>query len=364
MQRHDGRASGELRTIVIHEKAFGYAPGAVLLEVGNTKVLCSVTLQQGVPPFLRGKGTGWLVAEYGMLPTATQERTTRSSSSATYNGRSVEISRLIGRALRAMVNLKALADYTIFVDCDVLQADGGTRTTSITGAYLALMRAQEAWLASRLLKHPFLTDQVAAVSVGVLNNECILDPSYQEDSAGQADFNFVIARSGGIVEVQGGAELAPVKWDLFMQAQELARNGAEQWFALFDQEYEKIRTARLGGQSVTQDGSHAKMQQAVQMRSHGHAQSSAQPTTQGALQGRTQARETSQMSVQQPSLQNVEPLLEKLSSQSIAQSITLKKDSSDSKKIISNKNNKDTSKKADNRAPLFSLHNRLRISSS
>lgn len=245
MQRQDGRAQNELRSIVIHEKAFGYAPGVVLLEIGNTKVLCSITLQQGIPSFLRGKNSGWLSAEYGMLPTATQERTVRQSSSTHYNGRSVEISRLIGRALRCMVDLKLLSDFTVFVDCDVLQADGGTRTTSITGACLALMRAQNAWLASRLLKAPFLTDMVVAVSVGVVDGVCVLDPSYQEDSSGQADFNFVIARSGGIVEVQGGAEVGPVAWHLFTQAQELARHGAEQWFLLLDQERIKVQTAHV-----------------------------------------------------------------------------------------------------------------------
>lgn len=251
MQRTDGRALSELRTILIHEKAFGYAPGAVLLEIGNTKVLCTVTLQQGVPPFLRGKGSGWLSAEYGMLPTATQDRTTRQASALKYNGRAVEISRLIGRALRSMVNLKLLPDYTILVDCDVLQADGGTRTASISGACIALIRAQEAWLASKLLKKPFLTDLVAAVSVGVVNGVCVVDPSYQEDSCGQADFNFVMARSGGIVEVQGGAETAPIAWDLFAQAQLLARDGAAQWFLLFDKERQNIQVATQTKESKT-----------------------------------------------------------------------------------------------------------------
>ena len=236
MSRDDGRSPSELRSIVVHEKAFGYAPGAVLLEVGNSKVLCSVTLQQGVPPFLRGKSGGWLTAEYNMLPTATQVRTARQSSSASYNGRSVEISRIIGRALRAIVNLKLLSDYTIIVDCDVLQADGGTRAACISAACLALMRAQETWLASKLLKTPFLVDQVAAVSVGVKDGVCILDPTYQEDSTGAADFNFILARSGGIIEVQGGAEGAPIHWDLFAQAQQLARDGVQQWFAVFDKE--------------------------------------------------------------------------------------------------------------------------------
>lgn len=240
IQRDDGRAPHDLRAIIIHDKAYGYAPGAVLLEVGNTKVLCSVTLQHGVPSFLRGKNTGWLSAEYGMLPTATQERTVRATAATKCNGRSIEISRLIGRALRTMIDLSVVPDYTIFVDCDVLQADGGTRTASITGACLALLRAQEAWLASKLIRAPLVTDRVAAVSVGVIDGVCVLDPSYQEDSTGQADFNFVIAHSGGIIEVQGGAELAPVRWDLFEEAQQIAKTGVQQWFNIFDQEVEKM----------------------------------------------------------------------------------------------------------------------------
>lgn len=240
IQRNDGRKLHDLRAITIRDNVYGYAPGAVLLEVGNTKVLCSVTLQHGVPSFLRGKNTGWLSAEYGMLPTATQERTARATPGTKCNGRSIEISRLIGRALRTMIDLSAIPDYTIFVDCDVLQADGGTRTASINGACLALMRAQEAWLASKLIRVPLVIDCVAAVSVGVLDGACVLDPSYQEDSTGQADFNFVIAKSGGIVEVQGGAELAPVQWDLFQEAQQIAKAGVEQWFNIFDQETEEM----------------------------------------------------------------------------------------------------------------------------
>jgi len=235
MQRHDGRNYDELRNITIHADSFGYAPSSVLVQVGKTKVLCSVTLQQGVPPFLRGKGGGWLSAEYAMLPTATGERTARATAASGYNGRSIEISRFIGRALRSIVDLRVLSDYTIIVDCDVLQADGGTRTASISGACLALLRAEQTWLSSKLFKSPFVTDIVAAVSVGVLNNACVLDPSYQEDSCGQADFNFVIARSGGIIELQGGGEKGPVSWDLFMQVQTLARKGVEQWFYVLDQ---------------------------------------------------------------------------------------------------------------------------------
>jgi len=243
MKRHDGRAPDQLRTLTAQDHGFGYAPGMALVEVGSTKVLCSVTLAHGVPPFLRGKNSGWLTAEYAMLPTATQQRTARASAMKC-EGRSIEISRLIGRALRSVVNLSLFSDYTITVDCDVLQADGGTRTACISAACLALMRAQDSWLSSRLIKEPLLKDMIAAVSVGVVDGVCVLDPSYQEDSNAQADFNFVMSGSGGIIEVQGGAEQQAIDWDLFLQAQQMARVGVAPWFALFEQEQRKMRENR------------------------------------------------------------------------------------------------------------------------
>lgn len=240
MQRHDGRIHNQLRIINLEKNKFGYAPGSVLLELGNTKVLCSVTIQTGVPSFLRGKKTGWLSAEYAMLPSATQVRTHRVMSNGQRNGRSVEISRLIGRSLRTIINLDVLSDRTITIDCDVLQADGGTRTACLSGAYAALKLAQNAWLRSGLIDQLFLRDTLAAVSVGVLDGKCILDPSFKEDSSGEADFNFVIAKSGGIIEVQGGAEIRPVAWELFEQARLLAVDGAQQWFTFFDAQLEDV----------------------------------------------------------------------------------------------------------------------------
>lgn len=236
MKRYDGRTNNQMRILKIEPNKFGYAPGSVFVEVGNTKVLCSVTIQAGVPAFLRGKKTGWLSCEYAMLPSATQVRTQRVSSNGRYNGRSIEISRLIGRSLRAVVDLDVLPDRTITIDCDVLQADGGTRTASISGAYIALIFAQKSWLRSGYIEKPFMRDTIAAISVGILNGECILDPSYKEDSLGQADFNFIIAQAGGIIEIQGGAETKPVPWDLFESARLCALEGANQWFDFFDKQ--------------------------------------------------------------------------------------------------------------------------------
>jgi ribonuclease PH len=234
MQRSDGRSFNQLRSLTITKDRYGYASSSLVLEVGDTKVLCSITLQPGVPPFLRGKQTGWLTAEYALLPCATQERTQRATSLVHRNGRTIEISRLISRALRAVVNLDALPDMTVLVDCDVLQADGGTRTASISASYLALALAQEKWLAAGSIKQPFLIDAVAAVSVGIIEQECILDPCYAEDSAAVADINYVLTKSGTVIEVQGGVEKRSISWDLFEKARLLAIEGVNQWFDVFE----------------------------------------------------------------------------------------------------------------------------------
>ncbi len=237
MDRRDGRSAHELRTIKVVKNPFGYAPGSVLLEVGNTKVFCTAMIQNGVPAFLRGKNSGWLSAEYTMLPYATKTRTNRAQSIVHRNGRSVEISRLIGRSLRTIMNLSVLQEKTIMVDCDVLQADGGTRTACITGAFFALYSAQKKWLAQKIITEPFLTDTVAAVAVGIVDGTCLLDPSYIEDSRGEADFNFIIAGSGSVIEIQGGAEKKPVSWDSFNEARLLAIQGVKQWFCEFDKQF-------------------------------------------------------------------------------------------------------------------------------
>lgn len=225
--RPDSRQHNQLRPLRITPHVFGYAPSSILFEMGNTKVLCSVSIAQGVPPFLKGKKEGWLTAEYAMLPTATMQRTQRESSSNNKNGRSIEISRLIGRVLRTMVNLQPLGERTITIDCDVLQADGGTRIAAINGAALALKKAIEQWLADGLIGESILIDYVAAVSVGSVQGSAVLDLDYHEDSTGDADFNFVLTRSGEIVEVQGCSEKKPIAWQHFDEMRTLAIKGAQ-----------------------------------------------------------------------------------------------------------------------------------------
>ena len=227
--RHDRRRSNQLRSIRFSYNIFEHAAGSVLFELGKNKILCAVTMQNGVPPFLRGKDTGWLTAEYAMLPAATIVRTQRENQ-IRRNGRSIEISRFIGRALRAVVDVSVLGERTIIVDCDVLQADGGTRTACITAAYLALQYAQEKWLRSKTIEKPFLREGIVAISAGVLNGEAILDLDYTEDSAIDADFNFVITQSGAIIEIQGNVEKRPISWDSFDDMRLLVVQGAKQLF--------------------------------------------------------------------------------------------------------------------------------------
>ena len=227
IKRHDGRGAADVRPVTCILNPFGYADGSVLLKLGKTQVYCAVTLQQGVPPFLRGQGIGWLTAEYSLLPTSTQVRKPRDGNTMKLNGRSVEISRLIGRVLRSVVNVHALGERTITIDCDVLQADGGTRTACITAAYIALRRATQQWMANGFLKNSILTDELAAISVGIRDNDVLLDVDYQEDSSVDADFNFVLTRSGSIIEVQGTAEKKPISWELFERARLLAQQGVE-----------------------------------------------------------------------------------------------------------------------------------------
>lgn len=228
--RKSGRNADELRPIKVTYDIFEYASGSVLYEIGKTKVMCAVTLQEGVPPFLRGKRTGWLSAEYSLLPASTQTRSAREAVTGKRNGRSVEISRLISRVLRTIVQLDLLGERTITIDCDVLQADGGTRTACITGASLALHSAVKRWLDSGLITESILTDEVAAVSVGMVNDTVLLDLDFIEDSEGESDFNFVITRSGTLVEVQGTAEKKPMSWQQFETARLLAIQGIEQIF--------------------------------------------------------------------------------------------------------------------------------------
>ena len=224
-KRFNGRAFNEVRPLSMTYGLHGNAHGSVLFELGNTKILCSVMMQDGVPYFLRGKGKGWLTAEYAMLPSSTHVRTQRESSTMRKNGRSVEISRLIGRSLRSVVNLAKIGERTVYIDCDVLQADGGTRTAAITGAYCALRNALDFWQSEGRSFHGFLTDSIGAISVGWSRDTPLLDIDYEEDSTIDADFNFVMTGSGKVIELQGAAESAPIEWENIEQMRVLAQSG-------------------------------------------------------------------------------------------------------------------------------------------
>jgi ribonuclease PH len=207
--RTDGRTADALREVKITRNYLGYAEGSVLIEFGATKVICSASVEENVPPFLRGKGTGWVTAEYSMLPRATHTRSQRESARGKVGGRTHEIQRLIGRSLRAVMDLTLLGERSILIDCDVIQADGGTRTASITGAYVALVDALGFLVARGTIATQPLREAVAAVSVGIVDGLPVLDLNYEEDSAAEVDMNFVMTSSNRFVEVQGTAEGKP-----------------------------------------------------------------------------------------------------------------------------------------------------------
>jgi len=225
MPRPSGRAPNELRPVRLEPNVAKYAEGSCLASFGDTRVLCCATVEEKVPPFLRNTGRGWITAEYGMLPRSTHTRTEREAARGRQTGRTHEIQRLIGRSLRAIADLNALGERQIRIDCDVLQADGGTRTASITGSWIALHDAI-AWMKARnMINGAALRDHVAAVSCGLYGGEAILDLDYAEDSEAQADANFVITGSGGIVEVQGTAEQEAFSQEQFDALMALARRG-------------------------------------------------------------------------------------------------------------------------------------------
>jgi ribonuclease PH len=204
--RPSGRAPDELRAVRFTRKFTAHAEGAVLVEFGGTRVLCTASVEEGVPGFLRGKGQGWVTAEYGMLPRATHTRSPREAAKGKQSGRTQEIQRLIGRSLRAVTNMAALGERTVTLDCDVLQADGGTRTAAITGCFVALADACDGLIAKRLIASSPLHGQVAAVSVGICAGVPVLDLDYAEDSGAETDMNVVMNNGGGFIEVQGTAE--------------------------------------------------------------------------------------------------------------------------------------------------------------
>ncbi|MDC9725540.1 MAG: ribonuclease PH [Gammaproteobacteria bacterium] len=204
--RPSGRQNNELRQVTITRNYTKHAEGSVLIEMGDTKVLCTASVEERIPQFLRGKGEGWVTAEYGMLPRSTGSRMAREAARGKQSGRTQEIQRLIGRSLRASIDLKALGERSITIDCDVIQADGGTRTASITGAFIALQDAIDSLLAKKKIKKNPLLGQVAAISVGIYNGEAVLDLDYAEDSNAETDMNVVMNDAGAYIEVQGTAE--------------------------------------------------------------------------------------------------------------------------------------------------------------
>ena len=223
--RPSGRAPNAMRPIVLDRGVAKYAEGSCLAKFGDTQVLCTASVEERVPPFLRNTGKGWVTAEYGMLPRSTATRTDREATRGRQSGRTQEIQRLIGRSLRAVIDLTRLGERQIRIDCDVLQADGGTRTAAVTGSYVALHQACQRLVAGGLLTGLPLRDSVAAVSCGVVAGSPVLDLDYAEDSQAETDANFVLTGTGGIVEVQATAEGAPFDETLFAEMLRLARAG-------------------------------------------------------------------------------------------------------------------------------------------
>lgn len=231
--RVDGRESLQLRPIHIETNYLKHPEGSVLISVGDTKVICTASIEDRVPPFMRGEGKGWITAEYSMLPRATESRNIRESSKGKVSGRTMEIQRLIGRALRAIVDLGAIGERTVWIDCDVIQADGGTRTASITGAFVAMALALNSLAEKKSLKFP-ITDYLAATSVGILkNSRTVLDLNYAEDSKAQVDMNVVMTGNGEFVELQGTGEESTFSYS---QLQELLHAAQEGLMELFEQQ--------------------------------------------------------------------------------------------------------------------------------
>lgn len=229
--RPNNRENHQTRPVKITRNYTRYAEGSVLIEFGETKVLCNATVEDKVPPFLKGKGQGWVTAEYGMLPRATHSRTQREAAKGKQTGRTMEIQRLIARSLRAVVDLEKLGERTITVDCDVIQADGGTRTASITGACVALHDALNSLVEKGSLKVSPMKGLVAAISVGIVENTPVCDLEYIEDSNAETDMNVVMVEDGRLVEVQGTAEGEPFSHSELLTLLDLAKQGCEQLFA-------------------------------------------------------------------------------------------------------------------------------------
>lgn len=232
MTRHDNRKNDELRPVQIQRNYTRYAPGSVLIAMGNTKVLCTAFVEESIPPFLRDSGQGWVTAEYGMLPSATHTRMRRELNKGKPSGRTNEIQRLIGRSLRSIIDLNALGERSIYIDCDVIQADGGTRTASITGGMLALHDAVQTLMKEGKVRVNPIKEFLAAVSVGRVNDEVLLDLCYEEDSTAQVDMNVVMTESGRFVELQGTAEGDPFGQETLSELIDISKKGISELIAV------------------------------------------------------------------------------------------------------------------------------------
>ena len=237
--REDGRQNHDIRNVKVTRNYTMYAEGSVLIEVGNTKVICTASVSEKVPPFLKNQGKGWITAEYSMLPRATDERNQRESVKGKLGGRTMEIQRLIGRALRACIDLEKLGERTVTIDCDVIQADGGTRTTSITGAYIALAMAMERLIKKGALSENPLVANIAAISVGIVDGVPMLDLKYTEDSAAQVDMNVVMNSKGEFIEVQGTGEEATYNREQMNMMLDLAEKGIKELIEIQNKEIEE-----------------------------------------------------------------------------------------------------------------------------
>ncbi len=226
--RIGNRNNDELRKVSLSRNFNKHAEGSVLIEVGDTKVICTATIEEKVPPFMRGEGRGWVTAEYAMLPRATQSRNPRESTRGKVSGRTMEISRLIGRALRSVVNLEKLGERTIWIDCDVIQADGGTRTASITGAFVAMVDACHKLILEEKLQEMPITSFVGATSVGIIEDEVKLDLNYEEDSKAKVDMNVVMTDKGKYIEIQGTGEESPFSESELMNLLQIANKGIQE----------------------------------------------------------------------------------------------------------------------------------------
>ena len=241
LTRSAGRTPEDIRALTIEPHVSPYAEGSCIICAGNTHVICTASVDEKVPPFLRGAKRGWVTAEYGMLPRATHNRMDREAARGKQSGRTQEIQRLIGRSLRAIIDLEKLGERQIKIDCDVIRADGGTRTASITGAWVALSLAVEDLMQKGLIATMPIRDQVAAVSCGLVVGEALADLDYNEDSNAETDANFVLTASGGIVEIQGTAEQHPFSETQLMEMMALAKKGCQH---LFEVQMQAVRTAR------------------------------------------------------------------------------------------------------------------------